>query len=139
LKYFKILQIFRILQNTSNTAEYFRYSKYFKILQILTNTSKCLNVLQILQNTSNIQNTSEYNSPQTSQYIIFSFMQFLVNLLHIERKITIQLQAWIGPYGSRRLGLQEFLDIWHIKVVTLSALHNGRLYPPGNIAGTHFC
>jgi hypothetical protein len=32
-----------------------------------------------------------------------------------------------------------FLDNWHMKVVRLSALRTGRLYPPGNIPGTHFC
>jgi len=61
-----------------------------------------------------------------------------LNVLHTERKIAT-LKAWIGPYGSRSLGLQEFLDIWHIKMVRLSALHNGRLYPQENIAGIHFC
>jgi hypothetical protein len=43
------------------------------------------------------------------------------------------------PWGSRRLRLPGFLDNWHLKVVGLSALSTGRLYPPGNIPGTHFC
>jgi len=30
-------------------------------------------------------------------------------------------------------------DNLHIKVVRLSALHTGRLYPPRNNPGTHFC
>jgi hypothetical protein len=33
----------------------------------------------------------------------------------------------------------RFLDNWHMKVVRLSALCTGRLYPPGNTPGTHFC
>jgi hypothetical protein len=42
------------------------------------------------------------------------------------------------------LGFQEveaprFLDNRRMKVVTLSALHTGRLYPPLNILDTHFC
>jgi hypothetical protein len=38
------------------------------------------------------------------------------------------------------LGFPNFKTIGtHMKVVKLSALHTGRLYPPGNIAGTHFC
>jgi hypothetical protein len=33
----------------------------------------------------------------------------------------------------------RFQDIWHVKVIRLSALHTGRFYPPGNIPGTHIC
>jgi hypothetical protein len=45
---------------------------------------------------------------------------------------------------DRPLGLQEveaprFLDNRHMKMVRLSALLTGRLYPPGKIPGTHFC
>ena len=32
----------------------------------------------------------------------------------------------------------RFQDNRHMKVVRLPALRNGRLYPPGNIPGTHF-
>jgi hypothetical protein len=32
---------------------------------------------------------------------------------------AIQLQAWIGPWGSRRLRLTEFLDIQHMDMVRL--------------------
>ena len=41
-------------------------------------------------------------------------------------------------YGSRRLRLPEFRDSRHMKVVNLSALRKGRLYPPGDIPDTHF-
>ena len=51
----------------------------------------------------------------------------------------ILLQTWTGPWGYRRLRLPEFLDNRHLKVVGLSALHTGRLKPPGEIPGTHFC
>jgi len=40
---------------------------------------------------------------------------------------SIQLQAWTGPWGSRRFRLTEFLDIQHMKVVRLSALCSGCL------------
>jgi hypothetical protein len=40
------------------------------------------------------------------------------------------LQAWTGPQGSWRLRLPVFLDSRHMKVVRLSALNAGRLYPP---------
>jgi hypothetical protein len=40
------------------------------------------------------------------------------------------LQAWTGPEGARSLRLPDFKKIWHTKVVRLSALPTGRLYPP---------
>jgi hypothetical protein len=46
---------------------------------------------------------------------------------------SIPLQAWTGPEAPR------FQNNRHMKVVRLSALRIGRLYPPGNIPGTHFC
>jgi hypothetical protein len=33
----------------------------------------------------------------------------------------------------------RFQESRHTKVVRLSALRTGHLYPPGNIPGTHFC
>ena len=33
----------------------------------------------------------------------------------------------------------RFKDIWHVRVLRLSALHTGPFYPPGNIPGAHFC
>jgi uncharacterized protein (DUF1501 family) len=33
------------------------------------------------------------------------------------------------PQGSRRLRHPEFVDIWHVKVVSFSALGTGRLNP----------
>jgi len=43
---------------------------------------------------------------------------------------AIPLQAWAGPEASRRLRLPDFQNIRHMKVVRLSALRTGRLYPP---------
>jgi len=40
------------------------------------------------------------------------------------------MQAWRGASGSRRLRLPKFLDDGHMKVVRLSDLRTGRLYPP---------
>jgi len=42
---------------------------------------------------------------------------------------AIPLQPLTGPEGSRRLRLPDFQDIWHMKVVRLSALRTGHLYP----------
>ena len=43
----------------------------------------------------------------------------------------IPLQAWTFLQVSRRLRLPGFLDNQHLKMVKLSALCNGRLYPQG--------
>jgi len=43
------------------------------------------------------------------------------------------------PRGFQEVGAPRFQDIQHMQVVRLSALRTGRLYPPGNIPGTHFC
>jgi hypothetical protein len=42
---------------------------------------------------------------------------------------AVALQTWTGPQGSRSLRLQTFLESRHMKVVNLSALRTGRLYP----------
>jgi hypothetical protein len=46
---------------------------------------------------------------------------------------AIPSQAWTDPEAPR------FQDKRQMKVVRLSAIRIGRLYPPGNIPGTHFC
>jgi len=43
------------------------------------------------------------------------------------------------PWGFQEVEAPRFQDSRHMKVVRLSALRTGRLYPPGNIPGTHFC
>jgi hypothetical protein len=43
--------------------------------------------------------------------------------------LAIPLQPWTGPYGSRRLRFPEFLDNRYMKVLRLSALRTGQLYP----------
>jgi hypothetical protein len=39
------------------------------------------------------------------------------------------LQAWTGHWGFLKVEAPEFLDNRHMKVVRLSALRTGRLYP----------
>jgi hypothetical protein len=69
----------------------------------------------------------------------------------IKKQMFGNLCGKIKPFESyhttsldRQLGLQEFedpefTDILHIKVVRLSYLGIGRLYPPGDTPGTYFC
>ena len=46
---------------------------------------------------------------------------------------AIPLQAWTGPEGFQVVETPRFQDIWHMKVVRLSAQRTGRLYPPQEI------
>ena len=43
---------------------------------------------------------------------------------------AIPLQAWTGPESSRKVKAPRFQDSRHMKVVRLSALRTGLLYPP---------
>ena len=43
------------------------------------------------------------------------------------------------PWGFQEVEAPTFQDNRHMKVVRLSALRTGRLYPQGSIPGTHFC
>jgi len=57
-------------------------------------------------------------------------------------KVKIQ-QSLYWPIADRR-GFQEveaprFPDIWHMKLVRLSALRTLHVYPPGNIPGNRSC
>ena len=63
----------------------------------------------------------------------------LINVGWISQGRAFPIQAWTGPLASRRLRIPGFLDSWHMKVVRLCALRTCRLYPSGNICGTHFC
>jgi len=58
------------------------------------------------------------------------------NLHHIKLSLYRHRQA---PLGYRRLRLQVFLDIQHMKVAKMSALCTGRLYPPGDTPDTNLC
>ena len=73
-----------------------------------------------------------------------NLLEILVNVLsdvELDSKgkgQSVPLQAWSGPEGSRKLRFPDF-----VKTAKdggrLSALCTGRLYPPRNIPGTHFC
>ena len=42
---------------------------------------------------------------------------------------AVPLQGWSGPEGSRNLRFPDFMTTAHRKVVSLSALRTGRIYP----------
>jgi hypothetical protein len=48
-------------------------------------------------------------------------------------------QSHYRPWGFQEVEAPRFLDNRHMKMVRLSALRTGRIYPPRNIPGTHFC
>jgi hypothetical protein len=48
-------------------------------------------------------------------------------------------QPHYRPRQALRVEAHRFIDNRHMKVVRLSALNTGRLYPPGKFPGTHFC
>jgi len=56
------------------------------------------------------------------------------------RIVTSDEQTLDRPWGFQEFEASKFQDIWHVKVVRLSALRTARLYPPqGSIPGTRFC
>jgi len=72
---------------------------------------------------ANLLNTKSVNCLWYSAY-----RMFLTATVVIKGK-AIPLQAWTGHEGSRRRRLPDFKSR-HMKVVRLSALRTGRLYPP---------
>jgi hypothetical protein len=56
----------------------------------------------------------------------------------IRRKVKVK-QSHTGLGRLQEVEAPRFLDNRRMKVVRLSALRTGRLYPPGKIPDTHFC
>jgi hypothetical protein len=43
------------------------------------------------------------------------------------------------PWGFQEVEAPRFQDSRHMRVLRLSAVRTGLLYPPGNISGIHLC
>jgi hypothetical protein len=52
--------------------------------------------------------------------------------------LSIPFKGLNKPWGFQEVEATRFQDNRHMKVVSLSALNTGHLYPQGNIPGTHF-
>ena len=68
-----------------------------------------------------------------------SYCTSCLQIINVWKGKAIPLEAWTGCYSWRWLRLAERLGSLHMKVVRLSALRTGHLYPPGDIRGTHSC
>ena len=58
--------------------------------------------------------------------------------LHNVQGKSVQLQAWSGPEGSRKLRLPDFMTTAQEGGKVVSFTHRPHL-PPRNSPGTHFC
>jgi hypothetical protein len=74
------------------------------------------------------------HKPETSQ-----LEAVLLQILPQGKGKAVPDQTCYRPLGFQDDKAPRFQDNRHMKVVRLSDLHTGRLYPPGNIPGTHFC
>jgi hypothetical protein len=76
-------------------------------------------------------------------YLLTSIRNFIFEefdkFLYEDKGKVNQLLTWPGREGTGSKRLPRFQDNWHIMAVMLPALNTGRLHPPGNIPGTHFC
>jgi hypothetical protein len=52
--------------------------------------------------------------------------------------VTVPLQAWSGPEGSRKLRFPDFMTTAQDGGKVVSLTHRPPV-PPGNTPGTHFC
>jgi hypothetical protein len=81
-------------------------------------------------------------------YLIFLFLHLFYSLVLYILQIIPEISSVLfqnvnlslyRPFGFQEVEAPRLLDNRHMMVVRLSALGTGRLYPPGNTPGTHFC
>jgi len=71
--------------------------------------------------------------------VICFYLRSFEKFFKVKKRKAIPWKAWTGPEGFQEVEAPRLQDSRHMKAVMLSALRTGRLYPPGNIPGTHFC
>jgi hypothetical protein len=76
----------------------------------------------------------EYEFPR-----LYLWRFFILPQQYTGKGKTNPVQAHYRPRGFQEFEAPRFVEIRHLNVVRLSAALIGRLYPPGNIPGTHFC
>jgi hypothetical protein len=54
--------------------------------------------------------------------MVYNRLYLKMTLFKSKYVTDIPVQAWTGPYGSRRLRLLESIDNWYMKVARLAAL-----------------
>jgi hypothetical protein len=75
---------------------------------------------------------------QTNTYTVYNTHTHIYIYIYMCIGKAIPVQTWTRPWGFQEAKAPRFLSNWHTKVVRLSVLRTGRLYPAGNIPGTHF-
>jgi len=94
------------------------------------------------------KNKMRYTKVKLSVFISFTQNLCLPYLLLPEAMVAnplcviskaIPITGLVRPSGFQEAEAPTFQDSQHMQVVRLSALCAGHLYPPGSIAGTHFC
>jgi len=61
-----------------------------------------------------------------------------VTFIYTYKGKAVQLQAWSGPEGSRKLRFPDFVTTAQDGGKVVGLTHRPFL-PPGNVPGTHFC
>jgi len=74
----------------------------------------------------------------TTHQSVRKLIAILLSPYLINNQKTTPVQAYYRPLGFQEVEAHRFQDNRHMNVVRLSTLHTGRLYPTGNIPGTHF-
>jgi hypothetical protein len=71
-------------------------------------------------------------------FAIYSFEGYTFKYVTLQDIISIFLQAWSGPEGSRKLRFLDYMTTAQDGGKVVSLMHRP-LLPPGNAPGTHFC
>ena len=80
-----------------------------------------------------------YAAQCTEQSVLRHVATVVYDYLQVKVKVNNPITCLDRPGGSQEVEAPRFQDSRHMKVVRLSALNTGRLYPSGNIHGTNFC